>query len=88
MPTDELEAGRITFNNKCASCHPGGRAGVGPSIINKPLPKFLVRWQIRHGLGVMPAFGEEVLSDEEVREVAEYVTHLRKETRQTTDRTR
>ncbi|THH39884.1 c-type cytochrome [Neolewinella litorea] len=79
MPTEDLQAGRIMFNNKCGSCHPGGRSAVGPSIINKPLPKFLVRWQIRHGAGVMPAFDEAVLTDEEVAQIADYVAYLRKQ---------
>ena len=34
--------------------HPGGEAGVGPAFTNKPLPMFLVRAQVRYGLGAMP----------------------------------
>jgi len=36
--------------------HPGGEAGVGPAFTNKPLPMFLVRAQVRYGLGAMPTF--------------------------------
>lgn len=78
LPSEELENGRILFSQHCITCHPGGKSGLGPSIINKPLPKFLIRFQIRNGIGVMPAFGEEVLTDQQVERIAEYVVFLRK----------
>lgn len=78
MPTEELQKGRILFNNHCATCHPEAKAGLGPSIINKPLPEFLIRFQIRNGIGVMPAFNEEALNDDEVEKIAEYLVYLRK----------
>ncbi len=77
MPTEELAQGRELFHNRCATCHPGGMAAVGPAIINKPLPKFLIRYQIRHGLGTMPAF-DDILSDEQVEHIAEYLSYLKK----------
>lgn len=79
METEELRNGRIVFNQYCNSCHPEGSSGLGPSIINKPLPKFLMRFQIRHGIGVMPAFKDDVLEDQEVKNIARYLVHLRKE---------
>ena len=78
MPTKELENGRILFNQHCATCHPEGMAGVGLAIINKPLPASLIRFQIRNGVGVMPGFDEDVLSDEQVEHIAEYLVYLRK----------
>ncbi|MGK7391523.1 MAG: c-type cytochrome [Candidatus Cyclobacteriaceae bacterium M2_1C_046] len=78
MPTHELENGRILYNNYCATCHPNGGSGVGLAIINKPLPEFLIRFQIRHGIGVMPDFDEDVLKDEQVESIAEYLAYLRK----------
>ncbi len=81
MPTDDLREGRNLFNSHCSSCHPAGKAGLAPGIIDKPLPEFLIRFQIRHGVGVMPAFDEEVLSDQEVEKIAEYLVYLRKENR-------
>ena len=76
MPTEELEKGRVLFDQHCATCHPEGKAGLGPAIINKPLPEALIQFQIRNGVGVMPAFGEEVLSDEQVNHIAEYLVYL------------
>ncbi|PPK85631.1 cbb3-type cytochrome c oxidase subunit III [Neolewinella xylanilytica] len=77
MPTEALAEGRVLFDKYCNSCHPGGMAAVGPAIINKPLPKFAIRYQIRKGLGTMPAFGD-ILSDTEVRNVADYIGYLKK----------
>ena len=78
MPTEELERGRILFNQNCATCHPGGMSGVGLAIINKPLPASFIRFQIRKGVGVMPDFDEDVLTDEQVEHIAEYLVYLRK----------
>jgi mono/diheme cytochrome c family protein len=77
LPTEQLQNGRILFNNYCASCHPGAMSGVGLAIINKPLPKALIKFQIRNGIGVMPAFNEKQLSDEQVENIAEYLRYLR-----------
>ena len=78
MPTEELESGRVLFNEYCATCHPGGMSGVGLAIINKPLPASFIRFQIRKGVGVMPDFDEDVLTDEQVEHIAEYLVYLRK----------
>lgn len=78
LEEQELKNGQVLFNGHCNSCHPGGSSGLGPAINNKLLPKFLMRFQMRHGLGVMPAFKEEALTDEEVKNIAKYLVHLRK----------
>ena len=78
LPTEKLRQGRVLFDEYCASCHPNGMAGVGLAIINKPLPENLIRFQIRNGIGVMPAFDEKMLSDEQVESIAEYLVFLRK----------
>ncbi|WP_424494081.1 c-type cytochrome [Salinimicrobium sp. GXAS 041] len=77
MPTEDLQKGRILFDNYCASCHPEAMSGVGLAIINKPLPKALIKFQIRNGIGLMPAFNEEQLSDEQVDNIADYLKYLR-----------
>lgn len=78
LNTESLKNGEILFDSYCNSCHPGGASGLGPAINNKPLPKFLMRFQVRHGLGVMPSFKEEVIKDEEVKDIAKYLAYLRK----------
>lgn len=81
MSNDKLQNGRVLFSNHCATCHPEGLAGVGLAIINKPLPKALIKFQIRNGIGVMPAFDEELLSDAEVDNIADYLFYLRQESK-------
>ena len=79
MPTEDLKNGRVLFNNHCATCHPEGLSGVGLAIINKPLPKALIKFQIRNGIGLMPAFDEKQLSDQEVDNIASYLIYLRQD---------
>ncbi|PRY10674.1 cbb3-type cytochrome c oxidase subunit III [Pontibacter ummariensis] len=70
--------GEKIFMAYCQKCHPGGTAGLAPAINNKPVPGFLIRFQIRNGLGMMPAFKEEVISDEELDYLMAYINELRK----------
>ena len=72
-----LVRGAELFALHCYKCHPGGEAGVGPGIINKPLPRFLMKIQVRHGLGVMPEFPESKLSDSELDQLLDYLKALR-----------
>ncbi len=70
--------GRIVFMAACHRCHPGGEAGLGPALNDKPLPEFLIKTQIRTGLGAMPAFGRDRLSDADVDAVIRYMKAIRK----------
>ena len=69
--------GERLFQKFCYQCHPGGSAGLGPAINDKPLPKLAIATQIREGIGAMPAFGEDWLSDTQVDDIASYVQALR-----------
>jgi mono/diheme cytochrome c family protein len=69
--------GQAVFMAKCNKCHPGGDAGLGPALNNKPLPGFLVRYQARHGMGAMPAFDADELPDKELDDVSAYLEALR-----------
>lgn len=73
-----LERGKRIYDANCLSCHAQGEGGMGPALNNKPLPEFLVRFQVRHGIGAMPAFSDEQLSDRDLHHLARYVTALRK----------
>ena len=73
----QAEHGQRVFMTFCNGCHPGGSNGLAPAINNKPLPAFAIRYQVRHGLGVMPAFSEEVISEEELDALVEYLFALR-----------
>jgi mono/diheme cytochrome c family protein len=61
----------------CNKCHPGGTAGVGPSINDKPLPEIAIRTQIREGVGAMPKFSDTDLDDHDLDAVVAYVEALR-----------
>lgn len=70
--------GRLVFMNSCNRCHPGGEAGLGPAINDKPLPEFLMKTQIRAGLGAMPSFPTSELSDGDVDAVIAYLKAIRR----------
>jgi mono/diheme cytochrome c family protein len=65
--------GQRSFARHCQQCHPGAQAGLGPSIRPSPL---LIRLQVRHGLGAMPAFDEDRLPDAELDAVIAYLMEL------------
>lgn len=78
VQSEKVVQGKILYDQYCNSCHPGGTSGLGPAINNKPLPGFLIRFQIRHGLGAMPAFDKEVISSQESKKIVAYLKKLRK----------
>ncbi|AKD03081.1 cytochrome c [Pontibacter korlensis] len=75
--TPAVAQGEVVFMEYCQKCHPGGTAGLGPAINNKPLPGALMRFQVRNGLGTMPAFKEEVISDQELDHLVAYLKSLK-----------
>ena len=72
-----VAAGERAFSAHCHQCHPGGAGGLGPAINDKPLPVALIKTQVREGLGAMPAFQPNEVSDEQVDAIAAYLTALR-----------
>lgn len=76
--SEEVQQGKVLFHKYCNSCHPNGTAGLGPALNNKPLPGFAIRFQIRNGVGAMPAFGDDKISDDEVGKIVAYLKELRK----------
>ena len=74
----QAERGRAVFMANCHQCHPGGEAGLGPAINDKPLPEFLKKFQVRHGLGAMPSFSEQKISDEHLDDLMAYLNALRR----------
>jgi mono/diheme cytochrome c family protein len=77
VDTREERRGERVYMRHCNHCHPGGAAGLGPSLNDKPLPKALVRTQVRQGLGAMPPFDAQRIPDGDLDAVAEYVEALR-----------
>lgn len=73
-----LEAGERAYDRYCHQCHPGGAGGLAPALNNKPVPGWLVRFQVRNGMGAMPAFSQERIDDGELDALVEYVLALRR----------
>lgn len=77
MTAPTLVRGEEIFMKRCHQCHPGGEAGLGPALNNKPLPGWMIRFQVRHGLGAMPAFSEKEIGDRELDDLVAYLKALR-----------
>jgi mono/diheme cytochrome c family protein len=76
--TPEAERGQLVFMRHCHECHPGGEGGLGPGINDKPLPRFLIRTQVRRGFGAMPAFSNDRLAPGELEDLLDYMAALRR----------
>ena len=80
---EQVQRGQVVFNNNCHKCHPGGEAGVGPSINNVPLTKGILKFRIRSkafllGLGRMPSFKKHEISKPELNDLVRYIKVLKK----------
>lgn len=75
----KAQRGRIVFQQNCHQCHPGGDGGLGPALNNKPAPVWLMKVQVRTGLGVMPAFDESQIKPDELNDLMAYIIALRKQ---------
>jgi mono/diheme cytochrome c family protein len=64
LSSNEAEEGQVLFMRFCHSCHPNGDAGLGPSLHGFRHLSPAVHMQIRVGAGEMPAFHEELDSDD------------------------
>jgi mono/diheme cytochrome c family protein len=73
----EVGEGRLLFLKNCHQCHVHGEAGLGPAINDKPLPAFMIRMQVRNGLGAMPSFSEQDLGSGELDKLIAYIETLR-----------
>lgn len=71
--TDQIAHGEQLFMMHCQKCHPGGEGGVGIAINPVPVPQFVKRFQVRHGLGVMPSFKKDEISDSDLKDISKYM---------------
>lgn len=72
------QRGQLVFMEHCHQCHPNGEGGLGFALNNKPLPKALIRLQVRRGFGAMPAFSEETIPDGELTDLTSYLLAIRR----------
>ncbi len=74
IPKNERIAnGERMFMMYCQKCHPGGEGGLGPAINTNPAPGFIKRFQMRHGLGVMPGFKKDEIAKKDLHDIAKYM---------------
>jgi mono/diheme cytochrome c family protein len=72
----ELEQGRRVFIRHCQQCHPGGGAGIGPSLKLKPAGSFRLKTQVRMGKGKMPAFSPSQINRDDLQRLVAYLQTL------------
>lgn len=79
-PADDprLVLGERVFDAHCHTCHPGGEAGIGLSLTRTAYPGWVIRFQVRTGVGEMPRFPEDVIPDDELDAVVAYIKWLRR----------
>jgi mono/diheme cytochrome c family protein len=73
----EVKVGEHVFMEHCHSCHPGGEAGLGPALNDKPLPGWAIRAQVRMGVGAMPAFSDQEIHAQNLDALISYLDALR-----------
>jgi len=73
----KVALGQRVFMRNCNECHPGGSAGVGPSLNNKNLFAWYIKFRVRHGGGGMPAFSADRLTDSQLDAATDYLLQLR-----------
>jgi mono/diheme cytochrome c family protein len=73
--------GQVLFGRYCDSCHPGGREGIGSDLEGTQVKRQytseerIIRF-VRAGGYDMPAFGKNLISDDDLAAVAAYVHDL------------
>jgi mono/diheme cytochrome c family protein len=71
--SERVANGERVYMLHCQKCHPGGEAGLGPAINSNPAPQFIKRFQMRHGIGVMPSFKRDEISKSDLRDISKYL---------------
>jgi mono/diheme cytochrome c family protein len=70
--------GEMAFMRHCHACHTQGEASFAPALNNKPVPGWLIKWQVRAGFGAMPSFSKREISPEELDAIVGYLKALRR----------
>ena len=76
VPT-ALVRGADHFTRYCQVCHPGGRQGVGPRLIDTPLSDTAIKDVIRQGKKNMPPFPPDLIPDPELQSLVDYIRTLK-----------
>jgi mono/diheme cytochrome c family protein len=71
--------GEQIFMRSCNTCHPGGQAGMGPTLekMGEHFPEDqALKAFIRKGKGIMPGQPKETINDEELDSLVTYLRGL------------
>ena len=75
--TREPHPGQAPYDRVCRVCHgPEGKGNAGPSLVpfSMEIDELIAR--VREGGGEMPPISENRVSDDEVKQIAAYLTSL------------
>jgi mono/diheme cytochrome c family protein len=75
---ERVAHGERVFMANCEKCHPGAEGGLGPAINANPAPQLIKRFQMRHGLGVMPSFKRIEISKEDLHDISKFLRAWKK----------
>jgi mono/diheme cytochrome c family protein len=70
---ESIARGEKMYMINCQKCHPAGEGGLGPSLNANIAPGFIKRFQVRHGLGVMPSFKQDEITRADLRDITKYI---------------
>lgn len=71
--------GEQIFIRSCNTCHPGGKQGMGPSLlgISEKYDEAMIKKIIRNGKGIMPAQPPSVINNTELDRLIDYLKTLK-----------
>jgi mono/diheme cytochrome c family protein len=81
-PKGSAEAGKITYNKSCYTCHGTtgqGAAATGPRIGPTPLPFDAFVHQVRQPYNQMVPYPPSILSDQDLADIYAYLRSQKKE---------
>ncbi len=80
--TPTAEEGKAVFERQCAACHPNGSSGIGPKLFGATFEKRYpgdaeLSKVIRQGIGTMPGYKSDQLSDDQLAKMIEYLRSIK-----------
>ena len=77
-PAEEPHPGQALYDKTCKVCHGSdGQGNAGPALVPFELDDEQLLAKVREGGGEMPPISERRLSDDEVKQIAEYLRSLK-----------
>jgi mono/diheme cytochrome c family protein len=74
----DVARGEMAFMRHCQECHTFGERSFAPALNDKPAPGWLIRLQVRVGLGAMPSFSKSEISPRDLDAIVAYLKAMRR----------